>query len=45
MENSIIPNFLNDFFLKKLIIHFVNVKIDPRLWYVHGVQRWTYASL
>jgi hypothetical protein len=28
-----------NFFLEKTIIHFVNVKADPRLWYVHGTQR------
>jgi hypothetical protein len=35
MGQNIIPNLLFLFiFWKKKIIRFVNVEIDPRLWYV-----------
>jgi hypothetical protein len=39
MKNSVILNFNNKLiFWKKIIIGFVNVETDPRLWYLNSTQ-------
>jgi len=39
MEKYIISKFLKNSFFEKKFIHFVNVEIDPRLWYSRSVKK------
>jgi hypothetical protein len=34
MEKYIISKLIKKYFLKQIIIHFVNVETDPKVWYV-----------
>jgi hypothetical protein len=40
MENYIISKLKTKSFFEKKLIHFVNMEIDPRLWYSRSVKKY-----